>query len=548
MVSPLWIKLPALLLESVAPHGPSASKTYKSSVLVGLALASGILAILRFKHAAAPFENDEFASIYFSRQKLSDLWGWWMLRETNPPLFYTLLKLWRAVVPDSYWNMRFLSLLISFIQTALATWLISRRYGGFAPVLCVLLCSYAMIDLDVSRLIRGYGTEKLGITLAFVGLVYALEAPSRRNRFWFCYVLGSVVAIYSHATALLWPLIVFVAVLIDAAITRKISRRLLVEVVIANASILVLASWEVMIAYVQVHDGSSNIAWIVPLTPRKFAASVVQSVFYQGTKDATIVMLALIFALITAGCLLSFRERTTRLSLLILCLGIVVFRMADVIHAISKVYSLHWLSVFVVILASASLGRWKRVSKKSEHLQIASSGLILVAISVLRLPDIGSRVMDYTVSDPAAFVRRVARTPNAALIATEVEAGLFANEACRIEFRSTGCPFRLVVLNRSNSADGFARDSASEPLVETKDALEAVGDVEWVYLYQANHPFQACELGLNFEKYELRGQSDGLLHGPIPAKDLPRPNARSSKVGMILPRVIRCGIDDGMLL
>jgi len=60
------------------------------------ALCVGIVALavgLRLRHAAGSMAFDEMASMYFSGQSWTHLWGWWMLRETNPPLVYSLLKL-----------------------------------------------------------------------------------------------------------------------------------------------------------------------------------------------------------------------------------------------------------------------------------------------------------------------------------------------------------------------------------------------------------------------------------------------------------------------
>ncbi|MFX4883844.1 hypothetical protein ABTB71_19260, partial [Acinetobacter baumannii] len=81
---------------------------------------------------------DEYASRYFSDQPFSRLWGWWLLRETNPPLFYSLLRLWRMVVPEADWSMRALPVLIGCVHLALFTRVTWRRFG-FAPALVAVL-------------------------------------------------------------------------------------------------------------------------------------------------------------------------------------------------------------------------------------------------------------------------------------------------------------------------------------------------------------------------------------------------------------------------
>ena len=56
-------------------------------ILIGAAFVLAIA--LRLRQAPAPMTFDEFASLYFSQHRFGQLWGWWMLRETNPPLCYS---------------------------------------------------------------------------------------------------------------------------------------------------------------------------------------------------------------------------------------------------------------------------------------------------------------------------------------------------------------------------------------------------------------------------------------------------------------------------
>ncbi|MGQ4828153.1 hypothetical protein, partial [Enterococcus faecalis] len=63
-----------------------------------------------------------------------------MLRETNPPLFYALLKLWRMVVPATgLWWLRLPMLVIGAAYLALLARWVRARMGWAAALLALLL-------------------------------------------------------------------------------------------------------------------------------------------------------------------------------------------------------------------------------------------------------------------------------------------------------------------------------------------------------------------------------------------------------------------------
>ena len=66
-----------------------------SIAVVGLAMVAGF--IIRYSTGGYPMWQDELASMVFASQPLSRLWSAWMVRETNPPMFYSLLHLWLAM-------------------------------------------------------------------------------------------------------------------------------------------------------------------------------------------------------------------------------------------------------------------------------------------------------------------------------------------------------------------------------------------------------------------------------------------------------------------
>ena len=146
---------------------------------------------LRLRHAAGSMVYDEMAAMYFSGQSWRHLWGWWMLRETNPPLFYSLLKLWRMVVPMGHWTMRALPLGIAFAHLAVFGAFARARLGWSAMLLGLVLLAVSSSDIYQADYLRGYGLAKLAVMVSFIGLV---DAPEQRTRGWLLYVGGAVVA------------------------------------------------------------------------------------------------------------------------------------------------------------------------------------------------------------------------------------------------------------------------------------------------------------------------------------------------------------------
>jgi ABC-type Fe3+ transport system permease subunit len=58
------------------------------------ALFAIVFVAIRLACANYPLFWDEWISIFFTRLPTGKLWSDWMVHESNPPLYYTLLKTW----------------------------------------------------------------------------------------------------------------------------------------------------------------------------------------------------------------------------------------------------------------------------------------------------------------------------------------------------------------------------------------------------------------------------------------------------------------------
>jgi hypothetical protein len=495
------------------------SRLAAGAVVALVAVAFLLAIVLRLRQAASPLSFDEFASLYFADRPFGDLWGPWMLRETNPPLFYSVLKLWRTMLPDSKAALRALPVVISLAQIGLLARLAAKTYGGLAAVLCILLFALSPSDLYQSGDIRGYGLAKLAVTISFIGLVCALSDRDRPLRGWIAYVAGALGAIYSHTTMLLWPPIATAAVLMDGLIARRtqagITRKALVGLLIADAAILLLSAWEVWFAVVQLTTRASNIAWIETLETGAFASELNLQLL-MGGRASSILMAALILV----GLARTRNSRVTRLSLFVLVATIVAFRAADRIHPITSDFTLHWCASFSVLLAAAATARRQGADVPAHPLVLGiGSGAVLAGVTTLGLVQLFEEDWVPKPQDWAYTVKTVARHHNAALLATHESVGLVIEQACRLEFHRPGCPFPLVVMASPSRADSWSFGGFSGRITPQSEVRSALGPVRTVYAFSRYVYTPLQPLGLNPGRYRQVEWDDGTLIGPIPIKD-----------------------------
>ena len=131
---------------------------------------------------------DEMASIEIARQPLSTLWSDWMVRETNPPLYYSMLHLWMLALGSGAAAVRSLSAIASVAAIPLIYWIgrkiASKRAGLIAALLAALWCHQIYYGQEA----RGYVFGVLGALIAVAGLVRAspirCNGPMRPARGW----------------------------------------------------------------------------------------------------------------------------------------------------------------------------------------------------------------------------------------------------------------------------------------------------------------------------------------------------------------------------
>ena len=210
---------------------------------------------------------DEIASTRFAATPLRLLWSSWMVRETNPPLYYTLLGGWAALFGDHDAALRSLSVVIGMIGVGLG-FLLGRHVGGArAGLLTAGLLAVSAQNILYSQQVRGYILAYAGAMTAILGALLFLEARrpgASVPRRWalLLYITGAGVAVYAHTTLVILPALISLFVLTRLLLLPG-SRawRPAGEWVATNALLLLLWAWWARITVLQAQT-RAPIGWI----------------------------------------------------------------------------------------------------------------------------------------------------------------------------------------------------------------------------------------------------------------------------------------------
>ncbi|MBI3286424.1 MAG: glycosyltransferase family 39 protein [Chloroflexi bacterium] len=173
-------------------HSPEASFL----ILLLTLLAFG-LRVYRLDHHSLWY--DEGFSVYVARQGLSQITST-VAGDYTPPLHYYLLHFWMGASGDSEFSVRFLSV-ISGSWLVPLTYVLARRLVGLQSAL------WATLWVSVSPFLAWYSQEARAYSLlAALGLLTSyllirLVIHPDQPRLWAAYIVGGILALYSHLYA-----------------------------------------------------------------------------------------------------------------------------------------------------------------------------------------------------------------------------------------------------------------------------------------------------------------------------------------------------------
>lgn len=231
-----------------------------------LCCAAIVLIGVAIRLAALPHSLwvDEVASVKFAQEPWSHLWSGWMRRETNPPLFYSVLKAWTHFAGTSDIALRIPSILYGSASIALAYLLGDKLAGRWAGLAAACLVAVAPAEVQYSLEIRGYAQAQFAALAALLGLVRFCDADRDGGR-WAglaLYAVGCAGALYSHTMLLLLPLFANLWLMPWLVLVRRAKPAILLEWIAVNAVVLAAYLWWLSITLWQI-EHPANLIWIV---------------------------------------------------------------------------------------------------------------------------------------------------------------------------------------------------------------------------------------------------------------------------------------------
>jgi hypothetical protein len=422
-----------------------------------MALA-GVIALataIRVGLANYPFWYDEIASLFFAGQPQSRLWSHWAAIETNPPLFYSLLRLWLPVAGQSEAAVRLLPIALGVASVGLAYALariITRRAeaGLFAAALLAVSPQHVYYSLEVRGYILGYG----GIGLTLVAAALVLTEWKRVRIAWLLYGMGLLVALYAHTTLVFFALLVNLGMLAALGLRRP---RALPAWAATNAVVALVYAWWAAISVWQTTH-SKSIAWIPRPTVKSFewllSTTFLPSVRFELKLAAC--------AAAVAALAIGLRKRPAPVAALLalsIC-GLMMLLVVSLRIPVLIPRTAFWATFPVTVALAIGLaelpGRWLRY------------GLVLLLL-VLEAKALSRWIPE---RDPdhwpqaAAWATQLEGRP---LVMTKFESyALPLKYYCR-KASPAGCPLRVFVIDRQ---EGWADESSGYPHRDVKSALD----------------------------------------------------------------------------
>ncbi|MBI1299445.1 DUF2723 domain-containing protein [bacterium] len=155
---------------------------------------------------------DETFSVWMASRPVDEMLQWIVRIDQHPPLYYLLLHFWIALGDDSAFHVRMLSALFGTATIPLI-YLIGKRMAG-APLglAAAMILAFSPFHIFYAQETRMYTLLAFTAAVAFYALTRLLTGShARRN--WVLFVVFSAATMYTHNTAVLFPLAVNLFVL-----------------------------------------------------------------------------------------------------------------------------------------------------------------------------------------------------------------------------------------------------------------------------------------------------------------------------------------------
>nr|AGU11734.1 Dolichyl-phosphate-mannose-protein mannosyltransferase [uncultured organism] len=400
--------------------------------------ALGIAVAVRVATSNYSLWFDDLASLFYAAQLPERLWSSWMVRETTPPLYYTLLRGWCDLVGWSAGAARVPSILASLAGIGIVYFGVRRQYGAQSAAGAALLLALSPQQLFFAHQVRAYIFLFAAIAASYFGILSVMRSSTRSLAAWAIYVAGAVAGVYLHTTACLWPIAASLAlILCDKRFVPFVGSRWL-ELAAANILVLVAASWWLAIVWLQMTILAGNIGWISPPDLTQLPLFLLRATFLDWEPSGVRLLApALIAALATGYLAKTWKDPSSRFTFYCFVISVTAFVAVSLKQPILIDRTVLWLSVFPLTLAAAGLSDIR--ARTIYRTGFVFVGVLLTTATVSTIPHLERE-------DWRLPVRTAARQPDAVVIVDGEAMSATMQMACRAELGTDGCPFAVATL------------------------------------------------------------------------------------------------------
>jgi mannosyltransferase len=165
---------------------------------------------------------DEAFSVWLGWKPLGEMLSWLVRIDQHPPLYYALLHFWTKLAGDNPDDVRMLSAILGTLTIPVMFLLGRRLMGTSVGLLAALILALSPFHVRFAQETRMYTLLMLNVSLALLALTWILTNPRRAaltprriitDPAWLGYMVFCAAALWSHNTAIFFPLAINLFVL-----------------------------------------------------------------------------------------------------------------------------------------------------------------------------------------------------------------------------------------------------------------------------------------------------------------------------------------------
>jgi mannosyltransferase len=243
------------------------ASSYQDALWVGVVMiACFCLRLLMIDHSSLWW--DESFSIWYSRQRVSDLLGVIWRLEANPPTYYIALKGWTAVFGESDVAVRSLSAFYGACAVPLvyltASWMAPKAASHRTGLIAAILFSLSFLQLRYAQEARAFTQFALALaaTLAAMTYILRLRAQGRMPSLLVFVSLGVVssLILWSHYAGVVYACLIWATTALWWLLSERADRQILARLLLSFLCFVLLAGPSIW-ALIRIHPMIVN-DWI----------------------------------------------------------------------------------------------------------------------------------------------------------------------------------------------------------------------------------------------------------------------------------------------